>query len=192
MGGINDDGNATFLSTSGMNPWRDVSDWFTLDGFVGNVNPVVSATLQALGVEPSQGGPMLFPDMVYDPETGGLKADTPGFVESFIESTVPQTRLRDYLTNSGEWQDLVQRDPRAASRQLQSMVGVPTIVQTRNVPQEHFRAEVNRSQNFRDAWNRALREGTTDQFAQQYPEVAAAVEQLRTLDQSGQLDQYRS
>lgn len=180
---MDDQGNATFLAPGAANPFRDVTDWFTLQGFVGMTNPLVSATLQALGVEPVQGGPMLYPNMVYDPETGGLRAETPGFVESLVASTVPQTQVvRNLILGNEEWSDLVQSNPQAAQRQLLSQLGVPTLVQDRNVPQETFRAEVNRYRSMRDEWNEAVRSGGTAGFAERYPVLAEYVRQYETLN----------
>jgi hypothetical protein len=201
LSGMDEDGNARFLRMSGMNPFRDVSDWMTLSGIVGNVNPVVSATLLALGVEPAQGGPMLYPTLRYDPETGGLKADTPSFLPSLITSTLPQARLiQNLIGGNSQFTELLQRDPEAARQQLLGQMGLPVMVQTENIPQEQFRAELNRYEDFQIRRKESVAAGDWNSL-ESYPEalpvmangmtLGVYLDQLNALQASGGLDAFR-
>lgn len=200
---MDENGNARFLRTSGLNPFRDVTDWFTVQGFAGNANPIVSATLQALGVDPLA-GPSIYPELQYDPETGGLKVDTPNFGSALITSTIPQARLiQNLVLGNQRFAELMQRDPEAARRQLLGQMGLPVMIQTENIPQEQFRAELNRYRAFQDTRRAAVREGDLGALSQ-YPDelpfnlpggdtttLGAYLEQLQLANSQGLLDPLR-
>jgi len=198
---MDEDGNAKFLRLSGMNPFRDVSDWMTLNGFLGQVNPVIGATLTAIGVDPGRGGPMLYPDLKYDPETGGLVADTPGFWPSLITNTLPQARLIDSLVlGNSKFAELLQRDPEAARQQLIGQLGLPVMFQTENIPQEQFRAELNRYEAFQTARKEGTAAGDLSGVEHQsgrLPVMANGMtlqmylDQLGALESAGRLEQAR-
>lgn len=208
LGGLDENGNARFLRLSGANPFRDVTDWFTLDGLAGNTNPVIAATLQALGYDPQRGGPDLYPELEFDPETGGLRAKSPSFLGALAQSVVPQTQLvRSLIGANKEFNDLIQRDPRAAGQQLMSGFGLPILLQTKNVPEAYFRAERNRYQAFNEARQEAIRTGNLEAL-ERYPQdlpvsaqgpvtsqggpLGAYLAQLRALDATGALETYRA
>jgi len=181
LNAMDDDGNAMFLRTMGLNPFEDAVDWFTLDGLVGNVNPLISATLQSLGVNPAQGGPMLYPTLKYDPETGGLTADTPGFAKGVVTSLVPQTRLvDDLILGNREFGELSLRNPRAAGSRLLSEFGLPVLVEQRNIPEEIFRAETNRLRSRNQAESSAFESGDLSKL-DAYPALKAYVAQRLAL-----------
>lgn len=195
LSGVDDDGNAKFLRLAGANPFRDVADWFgffdgfKLDGFIGQTNPAISAALQSMGVNPMDGGPMLYPELVYDPETGGLKADTPNFLESMLKSTLPQSQLvHNYVFGNEEWDELAAKNPDAARSMFLSQIGMPVFTREYNVPQEIMTAEVNRLRLKREEMMDAVKSGDLSALS---PEQQAYAQQLIRLDQSGQLDAFR-
>lgn len=207
--GMDENGNAKFLRTSGLNPFRDVTDWFTLEGMVGNVNPVISASLQAMGVNPMSGGPQLYPDLEFDPETGGLRAKTPGFLSALAGATIPQSRLlTNMFLDSANWAELVRNDPEAARHQLLGQLGLPVLMETQNIPQELMRAESNRYDTFVEARRAAVLSGDLSGL-ERYPgttligaedvtglpegsTLQAYIEQLGLMEQQGLLEPYRS
>lgn len=202
LSSVDADGNASFLRTAGINPFRDTVDWFSIAGFVGQTNPVISATLQSLGVDTRSGTPTLYPTLKFDPETGGLVADTPSFPSALVSSMIPQSRLISTMIGANsQWNELAKRNPQAALQQIQGQMGLPVVVEQRNMDQEAFRAEMNRYEAFQDARIEALREGTAgdllDRYNAELPVNAngltleAYLGQLAQLDQAGLLGPYR-
>lgn len=192
FGSMDDFGNQSAVRTRGLNPFADVANYFTLSGLVGQTNPVLSALLQSLGVDPITGSADLYPDLHYDPKTGRLEAKTPNFFRTLVGSTIPQFRLVDQLgIDRAGWRDLVQRDPDAAGRFLMSAAGLPVIYQRTNRYTERMKAELARVEAMDTARLAAVKAGNWGAL-EQYPLLRDYAQQLRAMESSGQLDQFQA
>lgn len=174
-----------------FNPFADVPSMFTRAGFLGQLNPVITSTLESLGIDVMRGGPMLYPDVRFDPESGRLVAEGKSSpVQNFIGSVVPQTQLLANLAGlNDEWSDLVRRDPEAAGRQLRSLMGLPTVFRDIDTGEELIKAEMARFEDQENARREALRTGNLD-AARKYPALGAYLDQIATLQSSGRLAQF--
>lgn len=191
LGDMDKNGNVKSLNLAGMNPFRDVANYFTLAGFMGQTNPVITSLLESAGLDPTTGGPELFPNLRYDTETGRLKADTPNPIQTFIQATLPQSRiLFGFADRSSEFQELLRSNPESAARLLRSQAGLPIIFRNVNIPQEIAKTEISRDENQTQALNDALRSGDYS-AAEKYPGLAPILDQIRTLDKQGALDQFK-
>lgn len=188
VGDVGPDGKVKAINTAGMNPFSDVANYFTLAGFTGNVNPIISSVLTTLGVDTGRGGPTLYPNLEYDPQTGRMVANNGNLITNFAQAAVPQTRILAAATGmSSEWKELLRRNPEAAGRMMWSQLGVPVIA--RNVPlyEEQFKGELART----DAQDTALRTALkTGGELGGYPDLVPFMNQIRALQGNGQLDQY--
>lgn len=180
------------LNVGPFNPFRDLPSNFTVAGFLGNLNPVLTGVLESVGVNVQQGGPTLYPELRYDPETGRLVADPSGNLASNILGNVlPQTNLFTALIGQNEaFNQTLARDPAAAGRQLMSNLGIPVLFRDINVGEQLIRAEMARFEDQDLARREALRTGNLEMLGD-FPGLAAYGEQIRALNAAGQLDQLR-
>lgn len=186
------DGKVTGINVAGMNPFSDVANYFTLAGFMGQMNPLISTMLQSVGVDPMSGGPELYPNLRYSPETGRLTADTGNPLTNLVGNIVPQSRVLMQLSGrSAEFRQLLRTNPDAARRMLQSEMGIPIIARDVNVPEEIFKAELSRIEAQDTALNRGLKTGNLSQ-ANQFPGLQAYLDQIQALQSSGQLADYEA
>jgi hypothetical protein len=197
IGDMDADGNQLGLSLSGMNPFRDVANYFTLAGFMAGegdistitsqVNPFISTALQAAGIDPSTGAPDLYPTLEFDPLTGSMKvAQTggPGWQQA-LGNFLPQSKVvTNLLGLNDEFNDLQRRNPQAAQRMIQSGLGIPVTSREVNVPQEIMKAEVIRYEALRDTINASRKAGDYGNISSQYPGLAAFARRLEALDAS--------
>lgn len=191
LGDMDMTGNVKALNMAGMNPFSDVANYFTLSGFMGQTNPILSSLMESMGVDPTNGGPELFPNLRYDPEIGRLKADTPNPVMGFIQATIPQSRiLMGFADRSSEFQELLRTNPESAGRLLISQAGLPILFRQVNIPQEIAKAEISRDEAQSTALNEALRSGNWSQ-AESFPNLRPILDQLRTLQGTGALDAFQ-
>lgn len=186
LGDTKSDGTVTAINLDGMNPFRDVANYFTLGGFLaageGNVagvtsqlNPLLGTALQQLGVDTFQGQAELFPDVTYNPATGQLEAKPKeSLPTALVGNLVPQARLLMAVTGrSNQYKELMRRDPAAAGRFLASSVGLPVLGRQVDVPMETMKAELTRYNAYRDTRNRALKSGDIGSLIDKYPALAA-------------------
>lgn len=187
VGDVDKNGKVKAINTAGMNPFSDVANYFTLAGFTGNANPVISSVLQTLGVDTGRGAPTLYPNLQYDPNTGRLVAKNDSLVMNFAQAVVPQSRVLFAAAGmSSEWKELLRRNPEAAGRMLASQLGLPIIVKDVPVYEEQFKAELARSDAQMTAVRDALKSGGE---VQGYPGLSNFMEQIRTLQQQGQMQE---
>lgn len=196
IGSPDAEGNQTAINLSGMNPFRDISSYFTLGGFIAGgegdigvltsqLNPAISTVLQWAGVDPSSGSPELYPDMRYDATTGQLVAaprENPGL--GALGNFLPQSRIFTQLTGmSRQFSEMANRDPAAAGRMLASSAGIPVLSREINIPGEVTKAESVRLQELKDQLNAALKSGDRGTFVAMYPNLGglfdARAQQLR-------------
>lgn len=180
------------LNVGPFNPFRDVGSFFTTAGFLGNLNPILTGVLESVGVNVQQGGPSLYPETRYDPETGRLVADPKGNLGSNILGNVlPQTELLTALVGRNEsFNATLQRDPEAAGRLLLSNLGVPVLFRDINVGEQLIRSELARMEDQDTARKEALSTGNLSML-QDFPGLNAYAAQVMALEDAGELDQLR-
>lgn len=203
--GIDADGNTTAIITDGINPFKDVTNWALLAGFLsgqqgGNLaavtsglNPLISTTLEVAGFDTFRGTPDLYPDLTYDPATGQLTSLSNGILPiALINNLIPQTEL---LTNAAglnaEFKALAERDPEAASRQMLSNMGLPSsLVRNLNINEEAIKAEVQRYTQMQNTRAEALRTGNLG-LLDQYPVLSSYRSQVEAVMASGGGGQFQ-
>jgi hypothetical protein len=191
LGEPDKNGMVKAINLQGMNPFSDVSSYFSLAGLAGMSNPIASTVMQSLGLDPMTGGPELFPNLRYDPETGRLAADNPGFLSNLVQNIVPQSRVLMGLTStSSEFKELLRTNPEAASRMLRSQAGLPIIFRDVDIPGEITKAELARDDAIQEAFRNALRTGQHESATRAYPTLGALLGQVRTLQGNGTLDDF--
>jgi hypothetical protein len=167
-------GNVRAIDPGGINPFQDVAsmagllggDW---SGVVGRLNPIIDTTLQTLGVDPSRGAGDLYPDVVFDPNSGTLKAKNPNFLSTLIGNVIPQTQIVTALIDrNSQFAGMLRANPEAAIATLRSSVGLPNLLRTVNVPQAAFKEEVSRESLQDQVRNQALKSGDWSQ-AMKFP-----------------------
>jgi hypothetical protein len=191
IGQPDENGRVRGLNLNGLNPFADVANYFTLAGFAGNAGPYVGSLLQMFGVDPISGGPMLYPDLRYDAQTGRLVADTGSPLSIVAGNFMPQSRLLlNYTIDSGEFKDQLRRNPDAAARSLANALGLPSLPRDINVYQELIDSELARQDAQTEARREALRTGEYGE-AYRYPGLRAFLDQIRALEGRGALDAYK-
>lgn len=190
LGHPDKNGNVTALNLGGINPFRDVANYFTIAGFTGNVNPLIGTVLQSLGINPGKGSQDLFPDLQYDSTTGRLVAKNPGLLQTFVGSVMPQSRvLMGLVQSNSEFKEILRSNPEAAASMLRSNLGLPVLFRNVNPPQEQFKTELARQELENRVRNEALRTGNWGP-ADQFPGLQPLFEQLGKLQSTGALSAY--
>lgn len=183
-------GDTKAIQLQGANPFADVANYFTLEGFLGQVNPIVGGIAQSLGIDVRSGTAELYPDLEYDPETGRLRATSRNPLTTITQATIPQSRVLFNLAGqNAEWKEVLRRNPEAAQRMFLSQIGVPVVLRDVRVNEERFKAELARDEGLRDAFNEALATGD-DTVARRYEVLGPLLDQIRQLQGQGQLEGY--
>lgn len=186
-----DQGNQRGLSTSGLNPFADVSNLFTLAGWMGATNPAVKTLLDTAGIDTQNGGPELYPTLGYDPTTGRLTSTSPNPLEGLLFNTIPQSQILGNLIGQGdEYKALLRTNPEAAASLLRTEAGLPLLVRDYNPAQSRIKSELNRQKAAATAKTDALKSGNIGELTQ-YPSLEPTLKKLAALQQSGQLAQYQ-
>ncbi len=203
--GLDANGTGTAILPDGLNPFKDVTNWAMLGGFLlgqqeGNIaaitsglNPFISTPLEAAGFDTFRGSPDLYPDLAYNPATGQLSSIPNGNVAlAMIGNIVPQSEvLLNYAGLNSDFNELWRRDPDAARRQLWGNLGLPSglVRFGMNVPEETIKGEVARWEEMRATRSKALSSGNLG-LLDSYPVLSAYRRHIEALSDSGQLDQY--
>lgn len=137
IGHPNASGNMWTVNFRNANPFRSLSNQFTLSGFVTSMNPALQAPFIAMGFNPFVGSGNLYPQTAYDPATGSLKAATPkGDWMMVAEQFVPELGAVDaYVGVSDNMRTLKAADPASFDRQLMNMLNIPFQPSHYNLPQ---------------------------------------------------------
>jgi len=190
LGKPDEHGNVKSIQFGGMNPFRDVSNYFTFAGLLGQTNPIAATIAQQLGIDTQTGAPELYPNLSFDAQTGRLAVKSSNPLQALVENTLPQSRVLLGLAQSGsEFKELMSRDPDAAARLMRSQLGLPVIFRDVNVTQEQANSEFARMEGQQTALREALRSGK-DEEARRYQALGPLLDQIRTLQGEGQLTQF--
>lgn len=177
-GGEGAGGHQNYLSLGGVNPFASVPDMFTIAGYLSATNPLISTALESVGIS-SRGEAELYPTLTFDPETGRLGATHNNPLETLAANVIPQTQLLTSLLGvNKDFNDRLTRDPAGAMRSLLANGGLPVIWRDMNVPQEYFKAEVNRLKSVNDQLNQARTTGDWS-AASSMPTLQTALDDLR-------------
>lgn len=203
--GLDANGTGTAILPDGLNPFKDVTNWALLGGFLlgqqeGNIaavtaslNPFISTPLEAAGFDTFRGAPDLYPDLAYNPATGQLSSIPNGNVAlALVGNLIPQSEvLLNYAGLNSDFNELWRRDPDAARRQLWGNLGLPSglVRFGMNVPEETIKGEVARWEEMRATRSRALSSGNLG-LLDSYPVLSAYRKQIERLSETGALDQY--
>lgn len=182
IGGVNDKGQQTMIPLRPFSPFGDISDMFSLSGWLSATNPLISTALESVGVK--RGEAEAYPTLRYNPETGRMEPVTGGLFNNLLTNTVPRAGL--FTTALGlnpQNVELRRHDPAAANRQLLSMAGIPSAYRSVDVPEEQMRAEVARELSAADVRNDAQRSGSWRE-ALRYPSLRAYYNQVLDLEEA--------
>lgn len=192
LGNTDDQGNQRAVSLGAINPFSSVGDSFTLAGLTGNLNPVMGSFLTAIGIDPMSGEAELYPDMTYDPNTGRYGVKTPGMFGSLAGSIAPQMQaLLSLVGQNAKYRDLVKTNPDSAINMLRSQAGLPVVFRNLPLVETQMKSELTRQEAQTRTFTEGLRSGDLSGVQAAYPGLAPVLDQLRALDEAGQLDQYR-
>jgi hypothetical protein len=169
FGEQDEQGKQNAFNLAPMNPFGDVANLMTIQGFLGSTNPAITTMMQMVGLD--QGEADLYPSLRYDPETGRLAAKTSNPLLAMIDNTVPQTAIVTALLGmNARFNETLQRDPAAANRFFLSSMTLPILWREYNVPQEQFKAEVARYEGQETVKREAMRTGDWSE-ALRYPNL---------------------
>jgi len=171
-------GNRKAINFAGWNPFVDTANLFTLTGWMGQVNPMLSTLAEQFGVDPRTGEASLYPSAEFDEKTGRLVLKKRGLAQSLVENVIPQSQVvTNLLGVNPQFNELARTNRGAANRLVGSALGIPTLVRPVNVTQEITKTELARENAGRQALSEAVRQASTDPV-RAYP---ALVEQVNTL-----------
>lgn len=177
------DQEEAFLNMTGANPFSDVADMFTLEGFAGTINPLITTLGEQLGIDFMTGGPSQDPLTGYDPYTGRPDWKPTSILSNLLSNTIPQTNVPLAIAGANpEYNAIASSDPEAAQRYLLSSVGIPSMYRTFDMTQEALKEQYYRKQVMNTTLNQALQSGKYRVAEQQYPQFApifSAVQELQ-------------
>jgi hypothetical protein len=191
LGGKDAQGNQRYLSTRGINPFEGVSNYFTLQGLAGQLNPLISGTLQTLGLDTQSGEQSLYPNMYYDKETGRLRPSNGNLLSNIGFGVLPQARLIQELAGgNAEYNALMRVNPAAAMRLMTGQVGLPVVTMTKNIPEEQMKQELKRQEAQALAKSEYLKTGDRD-AVKGFPQLKPFVDAVERLKQTGAIRNYQ-
>ena len=164
------------ISARALNPFSDVARLVDFDrreygsgvlvGFFTQTSPLIGAVGETLGINSMSGRPSLYPEMVYDPDRGRLRAEAPNILQTLPSAIIPQiegvkgiAELAGVSALSGDLRQLRQRDPDAFASRIWGAFGTPMAPRRRSRSFEMMRSGFAQEQASSDAVNRALRTG---------------------------------
>lgn len=130
-------GNISTINLRNMNPFRSISNQFTIGGFLSSLNPILSAPFTAAGFNTLDGTGELYPQVVYDAATGNLTAARPksDWLTALSQFTPELGAIGGYLGISDNLRTLKSSDPGAFHREVMSMLNIPFAWSQYNIPQ---------------------------------------------------------
>lgn len=180
LGPVHSNGHQLQLSLTGLNPFYDVANQYTLKGFLGNLNPVIESVLEAGGIGPGQ----QYASQHYDPITGKLQPTNASLPSALLGNLIPQTKAIDALLHPGS-----QGNGSAANRVLAGALGLPTSIRDIDVPAQYFTAELAREKDQAAVLKAAMASGDYS-IALQYPALVPLVRAIQSARDNGLLSAY--
>lgn len=175
IGQENGDGKQLTVNVGGANPFADIGDTFSLAGMLSQLTPAAQAPLEMMGVDMVSARSQLFPDAVYDPQSGRLVAKGRDPVTTLISSFVPQTEAAFALGGvSADLRDLKRNNPDAWKSRILQSVGVPFSPRMRSRTEEVTRNVLSQERASNEALRRALSTGEwgdADQWQTAYADI---------------------
>jgi len=179
FGEQSEEGKQNAFNLAPMNPFGEVANIMTIQGFLGATNPAISTALQMAGLD--QGEAELYPSLRYDPETGRLAAKSSNPLMAMLENTIPQSGIvTAMLGMNKQFNETMRRDPAAANRFFLSNMTLPILWREYSIPQEQFKAEVARYESQETVKNEALKSGNWSE-ALRYPNLQQYLEALDSI-----------
>jgi len=193
IGEADEFGNQLGVNLRGANPFADVGNYFTLAGFLSQLNPVFQGVMEAMGLNPATGSADLYPNLVYNEETGRLQAATQNPVTTIIQGFVPQAAGITSLLglDNTELKMLKLNNPDAYKQRIWTSFGIPFRPREVNRGLEAARSELRRKEAMQRTLTDALKSGDWSE-AERYPQLRPILDLFRQLDERGALDQYRT
>lgn len=144
LGEPDSNGNVNAIDYKSVNPFRSMYNTFTLAGVLSSVNPYLSATMEASGLNVLSATPELYPDLQVDPQTGQIvaKHNASDIAMTALNAFVPEFSALDatlQLTN--RMKGLKASNPDAFHRALWSSLNMPFSLSGYNIPHEIQRLE---------------------------------------------------
>lgn len=184
IGGKGKDGKQRMIPLRPFDPFGDISDMFSIAGWLSATNPLITTALESVGVK--QGEAEGYPTLRYNAETGRMEPVHGGLFTNLLENTAPRLGLATAALGLNPVQnEMRRRDPAAANRMLLTGAGIPAFLRQVDVPREGIRAELARQQSQNDVRNQALRSGNWRE-ALRYPGLHAYFDQVLAMN-SGQV-----
>lgn len=187
-GGPDAHGNKKGLRVTAMNPFHDAGDMFTLAGWLGSMNPLASTLAEQFGLDLSQGGPELFPDVHYDPETGALTNVPKDPIRGLLFNTIPQVQTLARVAGlDSEFNEMKTTNPGAARSMMVSGAGLPVLNRAINPEERYMKAELKRQEARKDMLGRMIKRGDIDGLRREGVSDNA-IQTLLAMQGSGQFD----
>ena len=193
IGNPDDHGRIAAFNTDSFNPFRDIGSWVSLAGWMAGqeggdpyavlsqLNPMIGATLSSIGVDPSR-GPDLYPNLEYDPESGGLRASVGNLPLTLIGNTIPQLEgLSMLFGRNQEFSDLARTNPEAAGRMLVGSFGLPMPFQSVDMDAQQMKSEITAWRAMMADRSAGLRSGDMGRL-EKWPALRQYAENLRRMD----------
>jgi hypothetical protein len=138
-------GDIHTVNLRNMNPFRSITNMFTLGGFMQSLNPILSAPFVAAGLNIMSGTSQMYPEIVYDAQTGDLTTAHPkGDLMQAAEQFVPELGGVDALFGiSDNLRSLKSSDQGAFDREIMNMFNIPFAPSQYNLPQTRGRVAEN-------------------------------------------------
>lgn len=178
-------GKQKAINLRGINPFSDVANYFTMAGLLGQTNPIISSIAESLGVDTQTGGPTLYPEVSYNPDTGRLEGKGGNPITNLLQNTFPAggaaaSLIGTQLGFKTRFADALRTNPEQANRMLASQFGLPVLFKSVDVDKELIRGEMNRQTAQSDALNQSRRTGNYSPAAQ-FPALRGYLNQIQQL-----------
>ena len=137
-----DDDEKTAIKLGAANPFADVSNMMTLEGFIRSMNPVLTTIAETRGIGRS-GFADLFPDRDYDPVRGTLVPSTGSPLTNLLYNTIPQAEVAaTLLKRTQEFDADAARDPKGARDRILQGLGIPLYWERISLAEEAAKREL--------------------------------------------------
>lgn len=160
------EGNVKASDIKVLNPFRDIDSMMSLQGFYSQLGPLPKIALLPLGANTILGTPDMYPDLVYDEETGRLVTKREGVTQMAVGALgallPPAQAIEHFLQTTESMRNLKATNPQAYERQLYSALGLPAIPTEYSVPKARAKGEIDRYRSAAGKVSTALRSGNAE------------------------------